>query len=128
MPDRPRATSRLDRAAEIAGRSLGRAARAISSLKARHPDPLAEASEGLRAGRERVKRLAAQAKGQSTAVAKKTKSSMARARSSAAGASRKTAKALSSARRSTNAGVKRTKAIVKRVQKAASRRLKGFKR
>lgn len=113
--------SRLDRAAEIVGSTLGSAARAVDSFTARHPDPIGEVSDAIQKGRAEAARLTAEVKRRSKAGMKKAKAASAKVRATAARARRKGVKALASARRSSKKGATRTKAAAKRARKTAPR-------
>ena len=117
--------STLDKAADIAGRSLGELAGAVDSIIASHPDPVGEVREAISAGREQLGKLASRARARSKTVAKKTKAVVKKARAAAARARRQSAK--SRARTTPKARKAATRA--KRVKAAAGRKkARGAKR
>jgi hypothetical protein len=94
QPDEPKSTaeSTLDKAAEIAGRSLGQLAGAVDSIIADHPDPVGEVRDAISAGREQLGKLASRAKTQSKVVARKAKAVVKKARAAATRARRQSGK------------------------------------
>lgn len=112
---------RLNAAAEIAGRALGKVAGTVDSLKARHPHPITEAREALVRGRKKLTALTSEAGARATVVVKNTKAAAKKTRKVATRARRQSTKVIAEATRTTRTVVKRAKKVVRRARKTVSR-------
>jgi hypothetical protein len=118
-----RSGSSVTTAAEIVGRAAGQAAGAVDTFRSRHPHPISEVGEALKAGQEALTDLAAQARAGSAAVVAKTMDAAERAQTIVRRARRRAVKTLARAKRATRKAVTHTKKVArKRSPSAAARK------
>lgn len=109
-------------------RALGAVAGRFDALKARHPDPLAEAGQALGRGQAKVRKIATEAAATSKAAVAGTKAVLKKTERAATRARRKGSKAVADATRATQKLTRKTTKAVTRAGKTVTRRVASIKR